>query len=204
MTRKKTENHNTSRARGTDAPALGVTVTNEGQRLLLALKAKRAEVADACGVSGPLVSQWKSGSKRPTGAARRALADTYGIDPGAWDRAPGTTGASSLPAGSKAPPALPADGCKPTTLGEVVEQLELLRAMRSEDLVHSERLKLEDTIQKVSALKARLEREAELFEDRAVKAAPFWRRVRAKIAEALKPYPDAARAVAEALGGDDA
>lgn len=181
--------------------------STEGQRLLLTLGVKRSEIADACGVSGPLVSQWRSGKKRPSAAGRRALEETFGIPASAWDLAPGTQVTPSVPPeGNRGPAPIPAPISAPssaagrlTTLEGVNREIDLLEQMREENLMPSERIKLSDTAGKFYAIRARIEKDAELYEDRVVKAAPFWRRTRAAILEAVRPFPDAARAIAEAL-----
>lgn len=181
--------------------------STEGQRLLLELRVKRAEVADACGVSGPLVSQWRSGKKRPSAAGRRVLEETFGIPAGAWDLAPGSQVTPSVPpAGNPVPAPAPAAVPSPslgagrlTTIEGVNREIDLLEEMREENLMPSERIKLSDTAGKFYAIRARIEKDAELYEDRVVKAAPFWRRARSAILEAVRPFPDAARAMAEAL-----
>jgi hypothetical protein len=63
----------------------------------------------------------------------------------------------------------------------------------------SELARIRDTKTKALALKARIEAADALFEASAVAKHPAWRRLRGAILEALRPFPDAARAVAEAI-----
>lgn len=177
--------------------------------MLLSVKVRQADIAEICGVSRPLVSQWRTGKKRPSAPARRALEREYGIPAASWDLDPGAGAISPKPPRTPAQstraasPASPASSAitpgRPSTLDEVNERLRILGEIREHGLMPSEQMKLVDTETKLLAIKARLEKEIELYEDSAVKAAPFWRRVRGRIVEVLRPCPTCARALADAL-----
>lgn len=186
-----------------------VDVRTEGQRLLLAVPGSHAEVAAAVDGSKQAVSYWRRGEKTPGATARGRLRDAFGIDPGAWDRKPITSPATA-PAASPAPappsppietqPAAAAAGSKLSTLEEVETQIAELRKLQGENgLLASERVRLADSMGKLLAIKARLERDNELLEDRVVRKHPFWARVKGAILDALRAHPAAARDVAEAL-----
>jgi hypothetical protein len=86
------------------------------------------------------------------------------------------------------------------TLDIVRKQLlEVRETLATEGLTDSARLKLLDTSAKLLALRNRLERDRELQEDRIVREHPEWLRIKAAMLKALKPYPEAAAAVAEAI-----
>lgn len=176
-------------------------VQSEGQRLLLEQPGSHAEVAAAVGCSKQMVSYWRRGEKRPGRASRTKIAAVFGIDPSAWERAPGASPAPAPPAPeAPAPRHRPAPVGKPSTLDEVEQQLSMLRELQRDDaLLASERVRLADSVGKLLAIKARLERDQELLEDRVVRQHPFWARVKAAVLGALRPHPDAARDVAEAL-----
>ena len=76
---------------------------------------------------------------------------------------------------------------------------EVLKALQNPELTESAQLKLRDTAAKLLTLRSRLERDRELLEDRIVREHPEWKRIKGVILKALKPYPEAAAAVAEAL-----
>lgn len=59
---------------------------SEGAVLLAALGKPRATVAEACGVSGPAVSQWKSGATVPRDPQRAILWSRWRIPVESWDR----------------------------------------------------------------------------------------------------------------------
>lgn len=189
------------RKRRADAP------TTEGQRLLLEVPGSLAELGARLGCARQMVSCWRRGTKLPGDTNRRLLEQHFGIPPGAWERAPGSR-APSNPKPTRKRPAAPAavpraevDG--PSTMAEVQAEIEELRALRDEELTTSEKVRVADAMTKQLALKARLERDRELFEDRVIRRSAWWASLEERILAALKPYPDAARAVAEALAPEE-
>ncbi|MBZ0120873.1 MAG: hypothetical protein K8H88_28015 [Sandaracinaceae bacterium] len=179
----------------------GVHVRSEGQRLLQAVPASHAEIAAALGTTKQAVSYWRRGNKTPDLANRLVLRDRYGIAPDAWEQLP-STAAAGAPAAA-APP-MPVRTGSETTLDEVELQLAQLHQIQAGSLIASERVRLADAVGKLLALKARLERERELIEDRIVREHPVWKRIRERLTATLRPFPDAARAVAQALEELDA
>jgi hypothetical protein len=91
---------------------------------------------------------------------------------------------------------------------EAVERLlsSLLVAIDQTNISPAERLKLNDSLIRIVGLKHKLEQARELQEDRIVRSHPAWKRIRHAVLEALRPHPDALRAVIDALkaSGDDA
>lgn len=176
----------------------------EGQRLLLAVTGSQAEIAATLDVAKSAVGFWRRGAKTPGPAARAKLKAAYGIDPRTWEQPPGARAtAPATTSDAKAPPKPPrAPRAKiVTTLDEAQEQFEILRELQEDpDLMSSEKVRLADSIGKILAIKARLERDKELLEDRIVREHPMWAvRIKPTILAALKPYPDAMQAVADAL-----
>ena len=83
---------------------------------------------------------------------------------------------------------------------EVIEQIDQLRELQREpDLVAPARLKIADSLGKLLAIKARMERAQELLEDRIVREHPHWLRIRTAIQSALGAHPEALEAVQDAL-----
>jgi hypothetical protein len=76
---------------------------------------------------------------------------------------------------------------------------EIKAELASHELTDTARGRARDTMAKLIALKCRMERDRDLLEDRVVREHPKWLATKDAILEALKPYPDAAKAVAEAL-----
>lgn len=149
----------------------------EGRRLLGEVAASDDEIAESVGVSRRLVSYWRKGSKRPGGANRAKLREVYGIPQRAWGaRAGADLGAAEKEA--KARRAIPARSL--SSLDHAEELLEEARRARLDpDLIASERGRLVTEEGRLLALKARLERERELVEDRIVREHPAWLRMRA-------------------------
>jgi hypothetical protein len=174
---------------------------SEGCRLLRAATAGRS-LAQVCAAIGSKnktqVNDILRGLRVPSPAMRGSIHAVYSIEPDAWSRA--ANGGSSALANATPPADL---GPPPPTLQHCLEVLQSIRVARSEgNLVASERVKLADTETKILGLRARLEMQQELSEHRIVRAHPEWHRIKRLIARALKPYPQATRAVVEALQED--
>lgn len=188
--------------RSTAAPAVDLPVdpaiapTTEGQRLLMAVPETHAAVGAAVGASKQSVSQWRRGEKVPGEGMRAKLRDAYRIDPVSWGKPAGAAGAKAPP------PASPPQGSaeRTTTLEACDAHLaEIDKMLAKDELLASDRAKLLSAKTQVLRLRATIEEKGELFEDRAVREHPFYRRMKGAILGALRAHPDAARAVADAL-----
>lgn len=168
----------------------------EGQRLLCEVEATGPEIAERLATTKQTISHWRTGRSVPSPAQRAALQLAYGIPASAWDCVP----AGDDDEDEEAPPARPKRSTKATTLEEVNAQIDQLLALQDEPgLVPSAKLKIADSMGKLLAIKARLERDAQLLEDRVVREHPRWRTIRAAILGALRPHPEALAAVHAAL-----
>lgn len=184
------------KARSGRAAAPAPVPQTEGQRQLLEVADSLAAIATKVGCSKPLAGFWRGGSKSPSSAMRERLEEAYGIPPVAWDLAPGAAVEVEEP--EDVEPETDVEGAD--TLALTNAQLAAIRqALRSKKLSEAARSKKEDTYAKLLALKARLERDQELAEDRIVREHPMWRRIRETVLEAVKPWPEAARAIAQKL-----
>jgi len=179
-------------------PQMPSPARTEGQRRLIAAPGSLAAVALAIGCSKAQAGYWRAGQKIPSPPSRAKLLAVYGIPPSAWDIAPG----AAIPLESDAEvEEIEADDADP---GDTLAQTDaaiasVRRALHRSGLTDAARSKKEDTHAKLLALKARLERDRELVEDRVVRDHPAWLRIKNAICAALEPWPDAAQAVAEAL-----
>jgi hypothetical protein len=86
------------------------------------------------------------------------------------------------------------------TIDEINRQIQSIR----EDLAAGNRLpseisRLRDAERAALALRAKLEKERELLEDRVVRDHPAWKRLQTQILAALRPYPAASKAVLDAI-----
>lgn len=146
--------------------------------------------------------------RSPTGVWRAALLASYGIPIESWDALASmatveTFSREALVVPSQAPTS-PSPSTVPTgSLAEVNAHLSRLRSdLETLKLTSAERSRLSDVYTRALAVKARLEREAEMLEDRIVRDHPAWRRLKAAMFEALHPYPDALRALLKSVGAD--
>lgn len=199
MTSKAQKTHDQKRTASTAAAP-----RTEGQRLLLEVNGSHAEVGERIGASKQAVSYWRRGEKTPGPKARAFMRDAYGIEPAAWERAVVPPEQPEADAAGSASPSAPSPRARSaTTLDEVVAELEYLHELRQgQGLMPSERVRLSDSISKNLALKARLERDQELLDDRIVREHPAWRRIEdGLIAWAKAHGPDVARSLAETLAG---
>lgn len=170
---------------------------SEGERLLRADARSLRALAEAVGVSNPSILRYRTGRQVPTMEVRAAMEAELQIPASAWDLAPG---ASKPDAG----PLLPPSAGRGTTLELARARVEELRTMRVDaHLSVDQRMRVADAETRAAALVARLEQAAELLETRSVRASPFFRRATKVLLAALKPFPDASRAVVAAFAEHD-
>jgi transcriptional regulator with XRE-family HTH domain len=191
---------------------------SEGQRKLLDVDGTQEKIAEAIGAARQSLQDWRKGTRHPSERAVQRMYERFGIPVADWSkpwalehlpasRLPPAklaadiatiTSAPATNAGAPPPPAPPPVSVNSTD--NVLQLLAIIRADRAApNLLPSEKVKLIDAESKLVKLLADLQARAELAEDRYVREHPAWQRVRNAIAEALKPHPAAATAVAEAL-----
>jgi hypothetical protein len=145
------------------------------------------------------VFEWLKGTLRPAREMRAKIYAAYEIDPDAWDQRLGSDGKKkSLPAKPEPPP-LDTSLEPPSALQDCLDVLAKLRAQRGTNLIASELTKLADIELKYHALRAKLEREGALREDKFVHEHPAWLRLKRVILDALAKHPEALRAVCTAI-----
>lgn len=149
------------------------------------------------------INDWLHGNKRPTRSMRARVRVIYGIPEDCWLRVPFTDDPQPTDSGPPQRPILDKSQT-PSTLDDCLDMLAALREQRRRaDLISSDRVKLADTEAKVLALRAKLELQAELQEDRLVRTHPAWLKMKRDLLIALKPYPDALEAVIDVLSAND-
>lgn len=170
---------------------------SEGQRMLLHVSGSLAAIANEIGArSAQSVLDWRNGKRMPALEARAAMAAAFGIPIEAWSMLPSTDGESSASLPVVQDPNAPL----PSTLDSCLRLLQTIqRDSMTAGLLPAERVKLVDAEARILKLRADLEQRAELSEDRYVRDHPAWHRCKKTIASALLPFPEAARAVADAL-----
>jgi len=175
---------------------------SEGQRMLLHVEGTLTAIANEIGARSPQsVLDWKHGKRVPAPEARARMQAVFGIPIAAWSMMPKTVvldaGAPQLPPSmALADPNAPI----PSTLDSCLRLLATIqRDSCNPHLLAAERVKLVDAEARILKLRADLERNAELTEDRYVRDHPAWHKCKRAIAAALVPFPEAARAVTDAL-----
>jgi transcriptional regulator with XRE-family HTH domain len=164
----------------------------EGQRMLLHVSGSLLNIGKAIGVKSPqTVLRWRNGDRIPTPEIRAKMQIAFGIPIQAWTKHPATKETDPEPDVATLPQ---------TSLAECMELLTVIRKDRMQpNLLPGERSKLVDAEARILKLRADLEMRQELSEDRYVREHPGWLRVRNEISRTLMAFPEAARAVAEAL-----
>jgi len=171
-------------------------IKTEGQRRFLEVAGTEDELAAQIGCSRAIIGQWRRGGRLPGVATRYKLELLFSIPPRAWDVEPGS---DVLPE-AKSPVVASKLSEDDDTLAIAKQQLlEVRQELEASDLTDAARAKLRDTAAKLLALRSRLENALEMQEDRVIREHAGWQKVKADIIRALKPYPEAAKAVAKAL-----
>ena len=152
------------------------------------------ELAEKLGKSQTLVSFWISGERAPSARNRDLIEAVLGIEVRAWDQ--------PVPRPPKPRPRAEAPldasvGALATRLIAILRaELERLEKERGTPL---ERVRLGEKIASTLAQLAKMTGEsAEISESKILKT-PAWKQLRDRMLEALAPFPDAARAIGEAL-----
>lgn len=154
-----------------------------------------ADLAQKLDVSRQSVHRWRTGEKVPGPAARAKMQAELRIPVHVWGQVAGGQPKPRSESSAKA-----TSSARPTTLEEVHQQLEELdRVIGTEGMMTSDLTRVLAEKTRALGLRARLEKEQELLEDRIIREHPGWVRRRAAILGALRGHPAAARAVAQAL-----
>lgn len=176
---------------------------NLGARALREVPGSLAELATAIGCARQSIADWRAGAKLPSEGSRARIRAAFGIDETAWDTLADTprAGRRTRPlAAPVASAAAPRTGGRPDTVGRAIELLEQLRAERMvPGLPATARARFAAAETATLATLARLEERVEMREDRIVREHPMWQRWKATIARVLGRFPDAAKAVADAM-----
>lgn len=171
---------------------------SEGQRMLCHVIGPLDAIAAECEAkSKQSVLDWRNGTARPSHAARARMWAAFGIPVAAWDTPPHALPVvPDAPAGEAFDPDAPAA----STLDECRALIAVVKRDRMRPNIGTgERVRLSAAEAQLLKLRAELELRHELSEDRYVREHPAWLRAKREIARVLVQYPEAARAVAEAL-----
>jgi len=177
----------------------------EGQRLFCLVEGTEVELADKIACASALIGHWRRGRRMPSDKQKKRLELLFGIPRRAWDIGPGATiePKEKKPERSETLEA-PSRSTEMDTLAITNMQIdEILESLEDESITDSAKAKLRDTLAKALALRTRLERDRELLEDRVIREHPGWVKLKKSILTALKPYPEATKAVIQAIGSEN-
>ncbi len=165
------------------------------------------QIARETGCSYSQAGLWSSGHRKPPDTWRAKLKKHYGIASEAWDEAPPTAGGLLARLGappSEPPQAPPAPGLPTTVRGaaeSMIKQIRELQEKAATDplLTPDERGKTLARAATILTSVARLTGEAGDIPEAKILRTPAWGRIRDAMLVALTPWPDALRAVGEAV-----
>lgn len=169
-------------------------VRNEGQRLLMAVPASLRDIAAKSKTTRQAVSMWRRGEKLPSASVRAALEAAYAIPFDAWDLGAELYQATGEQTTRSEPPRNDAR----RSIEWVNENLEIVGTELRRRLVPVAKARFLDQQLKWLKYRDELRREEELREARYLQH-PRYLAMKQRLAEALAPFPDAARAAAEAM-----
>lgn len=169
-----------------------------------------SEIGEALGRSKVAVGRWISGERRPSPADRERMRELYKIDPSLWDEKP----SKRAPKVASEPSTIAAEtlddvgvvGGAIASARALQEELNLEIAALQSDRADKSATPAERTrrMRELGALTMQLaEITGQLDLGRVILKLPMWKRLETEMLEALKPFPDAAKAVAERLEAFD-
>jgi transcriptional regulator with XRE-family HTH domain len=171
-----------------------IQVKTEGQRRLLQIIETEQNLAREIGCNPSAIGHWKRGRRTPNENQRHKIELLFGIPRRAWDIEPG----AAIPSVESTPGKILDDL---DTLEITKQQITAIREeLESKSLTDAARAKLRDTLAKLLPLRARIERDQEMLEDRVVREHPAWLKLQQAILGALEKHPEALQDVLEALG----
>lgn len=170
---------------------------SEGQRMFLEEEGSESELAAKLGCGNAIIGHWRRGRRLPGGPQRYKLELLFGIPRKSWDVVPGT----ELNEPKKSIDSISGNDDTLTITKKQIDSV--LSELTESNLTDQAAAKLRDTVAKLLALRARLERDQELLEDRIVRNHPAWFRLKTIMLKSLEPFPDAAASVADALAEDE-
>ena len=184
--------------------ALRSPAANEGQRLLrkAVRRSSLASIARAVGCkSRENCRSWLLGAKTPNSASRTKLERAFGIPPAAWAQLPiGHPARRHQHIGGSDTAVEAHSTSNGSTLDDCLALLADMRSYRQRaGLLPADQVRYMDCETRILALRARLERDVELSEDRYVREHPAWRRLRDAILVIVRPHPEIMKQLVDAM-----
>jgi transcriptional regulator with XRE-family HTH domain len=192
---------------------------SEGAIQLGRLGLSDPDVAARVGCKREQIAYWRLGTRVPAPASRARLRTVLGIPEDAWDRYPARAGAQAPAAPTAPPTAAPAPAVASSstpidyapvappadTVAAKARRLEqlvvagLTMLERDESLTAVERFRLQSECQKLLDKLGRLTGESQVIGESRLVRLPAFRRAVDEIVRALRPWPAAQVAAADAL-----
>jgi hypothetical protein len=180
---------------------------NQGALLLRATNKSLSQIVAETGASKTIASYWRSAERKPLSDKRDLLFELYAIPRDSWDQEIDGTEAPSDEESSERPSLSAVNvGPRATAVDQLQAHVDRIEARLKQ--AEADKVGLRDWAAIASARTRALEVLARVNgdlspsdEDKIARSAS-WKRIQSAIAEALRPYPDAARALAEALEGE--
>lgn len=173
----------------------------EGSILLAKVDLQQAQIAGRLDVTPAIVSGWLSGKRRPSVVSRSAIEEVFAIPADAWDRAKPDAASQSIAAPASATatvtPTLPR--ASTMTAAEKVAAYEHIVDRCIEEVRNSPNAKESKVLELGRMLMHVRKLRGEEVQEVKVLRHPKWFELRTMIITALSPYPDAMRAVIDAL-----
>lgn len=172
---------------------------SKASRYLDRLEGTQAELAQRFGVVPFTWRRWLNGTSVPNPKTRRTIEDAGGPPARDWDELV----ADSTPPPRPAPPPTDGEATAETTRAQATQLSRLVQAeidavALDADLEPGKRLGRLESLGGILAQLGRLTGASGL-DERKIVASPAWRRIEARIADALAPWPEALAAVADAM-----
>lgn len=174
---------------------------SQGAFELSRLALTQEQIAAKLGRKQEQVSRWVNGQLRPSKATRAAMFVAFGIRPEAWDE---LAKGSPLQEAPQAP-AAPDEALDDKSVRARAERLQRMldaqlgQLERDTQATPLERAKVMSSVAATLKVLGAITGEAQEIGESRILRLPAWRRIEDALIEALRPWPEAARAAAETL-----
>lgn len=191
----------------------------DGADLLSSLGLTQQQISERTDINIRYINHWTTGRAIPPPSIRVILHKEFGIPPIAWERTNGATGLddpnvvrTTAYVKNGSPKLVAASSTEPIDLTvavrmeaeHLIREVQTLRRKVGEDpdldLAMQARI-LSQTANTLSLL-GKLTGETQIIDERKILKLPEWRRILERVAFALKPWPEAMRAIGEEFNED--
>lgn len=171
---------------------------SKGAILLARIGVTQEEMAAETGIHQTRISNYLTGIRKPGPGRRRLFLRRYKVPIESWDEAPDAKATLARTSPSPAPPPVVDVQARALRLQSMVDET-LDRVMRNKKTTPLERTKVLASAATTIAVIGKLTGDAQQISEQRIARLPAWRRIKDEMMRALTPWPDAMRAVGEAL-----